>query len=286
LPKKLLHDFAHLGHAGHTADHHHFVNRDALISPRRQRAFLQRLQRALDEVIDQLFQIGAGDHFVEVLGTILVSGDERQVDFGRLGRGQFDLRLFSRFLQTLQRQLVLGKVNAFGLLEIGGEEFDQLAVEIFTAQEGVAVGRLHFEHAVADFEDRNVERAAAKVVNRDRLVFVLVEAIGQRSRRRLVDDAQHFKARDLASVLGCLTLGVVEIGRHGDDGLRHGFAQIGFRRFLHLLQDEGRNLRRRIILATGLDPSVAILALDNLNKERVPCLSWSWDRQNGGRSDA
>jgi hypothetical protein len=46
-----------------------------------------------------------------------------------------------------------------------------LAVEIFTAQEGVAVGRLHFEHAVADFEHGNVEGAATKVIDRDQSCF-------------------------------------------------------------------------------------------------------------------
>src|SRR3546814_15319775 len=104
-------------------------------------------------------------------------------------------------------------------LELFGEIFDDLAVEILAAEEGVAVGRLHLEHAVADFEDRNVEGTAAEVIDRDRLVLRLVEAIGERCRGRLVDDAQHFEAGDLAGVLGRLTLRVVEIGGDGDDGL-------------------------------------------------------------------
>src|SRR3546814_11344078 len=76
-----------------------------------------------------------------MLGTILVSGDEGQVDFGRLRRGQFDLRLFRRFLEALERQLVLGEVDALILLETSRQEFHQLGVEILAAQEGVAVGR-------------------------------------------------------------------------------------------------------------------------------------------------
>jgi hypothetical protein len=36
---------------------------------------------------------------------------------------------------------------------------------------------------------------------------LLVQAVGQRSGRRLVDDAQHFKTGDLAGILGCLALG-------------------------------------------------------------------------------
>ena len=94
--------------------------------------------------------------------------------------------------------------------------------------------------------------------------FGLVEAVGQRGRGRLVDDAQHFKAGDLAGVLGGLTLGVVEVGGNGDDGLVDLLAEIGFRGLLHLLQDEGGDLRGRIGLAVGLDPGVAVRRLDDL----------------------
>src|SRR3546814_6519972 len=83
-----------------------------------------------------------------------------------------------------------------------------------------AVGRFNLENAIADFQDRNVEGAAAKVIDRDGLAILLFQAIGQRRGGRLVDDAQHFTARALACILGCLTLGVVEIGRHGNDRLR------------------------------------------------------------------
>jgi hypothetical protein len=64
----------------------------------------------------------------------------------------------------------------------------------------------HLEGALADLEDRDVERAAAEVVDGDDLVALLVEAVGERRRRRLVDDAQHFEAGDLAGVLRGLAL--------------------------------------------------------------------------------
>ena len=69
---------------------------------------------------------------------------------------------------------------------------------------------------------------------------------------------------DLAGVLGSLALGVVEVGRDGDDGLLDRLAEIAFGRFLHLLQNEGGNLRRGIFLAVGLDPGVAVIGLDDL----------------------
>ena len=87
--------------------------------------------------------------------------------------GQLDLGLFRRFLQPLQRQLVLAQVDALLLLELVGQIVDQANVEILAAQEGVAVGRLHFEDAVADLQDRDVERAAAQVVDRNLPAFFL-----------------------------------------------------------------------------------------------------------------
>ena len=94
--------------------------------------------------------------------------------------------------------------------------------------------------------------------------FDLVETVGERGRGRLVDDAQHFKAGDLAGVLGGLALGVVEIGGNGDDGLIDLLAEMGLCGLLHLLQDEGGDLRGRIGLAVGLDPGVAVGGLDDL----------------------
>ena len=193
----------------------------------------------------------------------LIGGDEGQVDFGLRRRGELDLRLFGGFLQALQGQLVILEVDAVVLLEFLGEEINQDHVEVFTTQEGVTIGGLHLEHAVADLEDRHVERTAAKVIDGNRLAVGLVQAIGKRCRSRLIDDAQHFEAGDLARVLGGLTLGVVEIGRHGDHRLLDRLAEIALGGFLHLLQDEGRDLLRRIFLAARFHPGRAVLGLDD-----------------------
>jgi hypothetical protein len=66
-----------------------------------------------DQVTDEAFQLGAGqlhDHVQRL--TVRAHRDERLVDLGLGGRRQLDLRLFGRFLQTLQRHLVLGQVDA------------------------------------------------------------------------------------------------------------------------------------------------------------------------------
>ena len=133
--------------------------------------------------------------------------------------------------------MVLAQVDALLLLELVGDVVDQHLVEVVAAEVRVAVGADDLEHAVGHFEHRDVERAAAEVEHDDLLVLLLVEAVGQRRRGRLVDDARDFEAGDLAGVFGRLPLGVVEVGRHGDDGLVHLVAQVGLGRFLQLAQN-------------------------------------------------
>jgi hypothetical protein len=198
------------------------------------------------------------------LGACLVGRDERQVDARFLGRGQFDLGLLCGLAQALQRQAVVAQVDALLFLELVGEVVDDSLVEVLAAQERVAVGRLDLEDPVADVEDRDVERAAAEIVDGDLAGLLLVEAIGEGRRRRLVDDAHHLETGDLAGILGRLALGIVEIGRHGDDRLFDLFAEMALRRLLHLLQDEGGNLRGRVFLAAGLHPGVAVVAAHDL----------------------
>ena len=71
-----------------------------------------------------------------------------------------------------------------------------------------------------EFQDGDIESAAAQVVHGDDAFFALVEPVGQGGGRGLVDQAQHFQAGDAAGVFGGLSLRIVEIGRHGDDGFR------------------------------------------------------------------
>jgi len=63
-----------------------------------------------------------------------------------------------------------------------------------------------------DFDDRDVERAAAEVIDRDlAITFLLVQSERECGSRGFVDDALDFQSRDPAGVLGRLALGVVEI---------------------------------------------------------------------------
>ena len=112
-------------------------------------------------------------------------------------RAELDLGLLGRLLEPLQRHAVLAQVDALVLLELVDDPVDDALVEVVAAQERVAVGGLDFEDALADSQDRDVEGAAAQVVDGDGLVLAaLVEPVGQRRGRGLVDDAQDFETGD------------------------------------------------------------------------------------------
>ena len=96
---------------------------------------------------------------------------------------------------------------------------------------------------LANLEDRDVERAPAEVVDGDPLGVLLLEPVGERGRRRLVDDALHVEPGDLARVLRGLALRVVEVRGDRDDGLGHRLAQVRLGDLAHLRRGRSRSPR-------------------------------------------
>ena len=115
--------------------------------------------------------------------TACIRRDKRQVDLGLLRGRELDLRTL-RLLQTLQGHLVAlgGQVEAALRLELCNQPVHNALVEVIAAQVRITVGRLHLDDALADLKDRDIKGAAAEVIDRDRLVLLLVEAVGQSSR--------------------------------------------------------------------------------------------------------
>ncbi len=117
---------------------------------------------------------------------------------------------------------------------------DDALVPVVATEVGVARGRLDLEDAVAQLEQRDVESAAAQVEHEDRLVALgLVEPVSEARRGRLVDETEHFEPRDLAGLLGRLTLRIVEVRGDGDDRFGHRVAEVGLGVRLELHEDAG-----------------------------------------------
>lgn len=211
-----------------------------------------------EQISAQLLKTRPGDGGVEV--NAFVQGVN--LDRGLGGGGKGALCPLTGGAQTTQSPLVGGQVLLVLALEFLHKVVDHAVVEVLTAQVSVASSRLDFEDAVFDGEDGDIEGAAAQIENQHvplALAF-LVETVGNGSGCGLVDDAQHVEAGDGAGVLGGLSLTVVEVGRHSDDGVADGLAEVGLSGLLHLdehhrahfLGEEGLQLPLVFHLQLGL----------------------------------
>src|SRR5579864_2599061 len=109
----------------------------------------------------------------------------------------------------------------------------QQIIDVVATEMGVAVGGEDLvDVALAggdELQHGNIEGAATEIVDGNVAPLFFVQAVSQRGGSRFVDQAQDLKPSKFSSVLGGLTLRVIEIGGHGDDGAVNAFAEIGLR---------------------------------------------------------
>ena len=283
--EKFLHLLLHLRHPGHAADQNHVVDVGCLDTRIRDRSTARR-DRFLDQLFDQRLELGARQLDVQMFRTGGIGRDVRQIDVGLLARRQLDLRLLCRVLQALQREHILAEIDALLFLELADDVIDDALIEVFTAEERVAVGRQHFELLfpvhVGDLDDRDVERAAAQVIDGDLTIALVrfVETERERCRSRFVDDALDVEARDAARVLGGLPL---ESWKYAGTVIN---ASVTARRdilgrFFHLAQHFALTCGGASV-CRALDPGVAIRRLTILYDQlEVFCTSF---HRSAGRS--
>ena len=203
--------------------------------------------------------MAAGEGAREVARALLVGGDEGQVDGGFFGGRQLTLGAFAGFFEALEGHAVGAQVDAGFVFELLDQPVHDLLIEVFAAEVAVAGHAAHFEDAGVELEYRDVEGAAAEVVDGHDLVFaVFVEAVGEGGGGRLVDDAAHFEPGDAAGVFGGLPLRVVEVGGDGDDGVGDLFAQGVLGEVFDLGEDQRRDLLRAVLPIADLDADVAV----------------------------
>ena len=260
LAEEVLYDLLDGRNTGGTAHEDNLV--DILrLHTRILKRLAARLDGGLYQPVAELFEFGPCQRRDQVLRNTVYRHDVRQVDFRLRGARKLDFRLFGSFFQALHRHRVLAQVDVVVLHELLCQPVDDDVVEVIAAQMRVAVGRFYFEDAVAQLQDGNIERTASQVVHGYLHVLVgLVQTVSQRGGRRLVDDTAYLQTGDFARLLGGLTLRVGEVGRYGDDRLVHRGTEVIFRRLLHLLENDGRNLLRSIFTPVHLHARHVVLA--------------------------
>ena len=237
----------------------------------------------LDEVGDEVLELGPRERDDQVLRARGIGADERQVDLGAGRARQLDLRLLGRLLEPLEGDPVLREVDALGLLELLGQPVDDPLVEVVATEMGVAVRRSDLEDALGELEVADVERSAAEVVDGDLLFLLLVEPVRQGRCGRLVDDALDVEPGDPAGILRRLALGVVEVGRDGDDRLGDLLAEVRLRVTLQLLEDHRADLRRAepLVVPEHDDDRRRNSGPSRPGTGRGPCCAGPRDRPSG-----
>mmetsp|Transcript_9006 Transcript_9006/g.21102 ORF Transcript_9006/g.21102 Transcript_9006/m.21102 type:complete len:234 (-) Transcript_9006:4-705(-) len=137
---------------------------------------------------------------------------------------------------------------------------------------GVASGGLDLEDAVVDGQEGHVEGAATEIEDEDvaLAVSLLVKTVRDGGSSGLVDDAEHVEAGDDTSVLGGLTLRVVEVRGHGHDSVVDLLGEVCLGDLLHLEEHEGRNLLGHeglgLTLVVDLDGGLRGTLVDDLER--------------------
>jgi hypothetical protein len=149
----------------------------------------------VDEVGDEDLELAALERALEVLRARLVGRDEGQVDLGLERRAELVLGLLGCLLEALERDAVLAEVDAVLLLEASARSvLEHQVVEVFAAEVGVAEVARTVKTPLRSpgWRCRRCRRRG----RRPRCAGVrAVEAVGERRRRGLVDDALHVEAR-------------------------------------------------------------------------------------------
>ncbi len=237
--EEIVDQLANRGNARGAADEHDFVDlfrSDAGI----EHGLLAGAGGAIEDRLDELLE-----DFARNLALVAVAVGQLDVETRDGFAGEADLGIDRSLADGLHRARLRAQIDAVLGVDFVERNGEQQVVDVVAAEVRVAIGRLHFEDAVAQLEDGDVEGAAAQVIDGDGAFLGAIEAIGKRGRGGLVHEAQDFEARHAARIFGGLALRVVEVCGHGDDGLRYRRAEEALRIALELAQNVGGNFGRR-----------------------------------------
>ena len=136
---------------------------------------------------------------------------------------------------------LVGQVLLVLALELVDEVVDETVVEVLTTQVSVTSSGLDLEDTLLNGQEGDIESTTTKIEDEDVALTLglLVETVGDGSSSGLVDDTEDVETSNETSVLGGLTLRVVEVGGDSDDSVVDGATEVGLGSLPHLGQDHG-----------------------------------------------
>ena len=260
--KELLEEALDLWNTGRTTNQNDVVNL-ALLDLGILEDLLNWLERLLEQIVVEFFELGSGKGLREIVAIV------ESFDFntgGHLG-GKSTLGLLNLALKFTHGLEILGDIDVVLLVVQLHEVVDNSLVEIFTTQVSITSGSQNLEDTVVDGQEGDIESTTTEIVDDDlALVTSLVETVGNSCGGGFVDDAENVQSGDDTSVLGGLSLVVVEVSWDGNNGVGNGFSEVVLSDVLHLSKNHGGDLLGSEVLRCpsdiDLDLRLAILVND------------------------
>ncbi|KAH3670642.1 hypothetical protein OGAPHI_001157 [Ogataea philodendri] len=265
--EEVRNELLHLWNSGGTTNKNNLVNL-RLVKLGVLQNLLDRVQGGSEKILTKLLESGSGDGGVEV--NTLVQGVNLQRGLSRGGKSS--LGSLTSGSESSQSSLVTGEVLLVLSLEFVDEVVHQSVVEILTTQVSVTGSGLNLEDTVLDGKQRDIKSSSTKIEDQDVLLALalLVQTVGNGSSSRLVDNSHNVQTGNQTSVLGGLSLRVVEVSWNGDNSVVNLGSEESLRGLSHLGQDHrgdlfwGENLG--LTLELNLDLWLTAL-VDNLEWE-------------------
>jgi hypothetical protein len=213
------------------------------------------LDTAREDRLGETLELGTGKGVLEVLlGEESLNSDGGGLDGGKLALGLLD----GEHEAALGAGVLVDVGEAHGGEDLLEDVLGDEVINILTTKTGVTTSGLDLEDAVVNLEDGNIEGTTTKIEDKNGLGLgvdvdgLAIKTISKSSSGGLVDDTENLKTSNLTGVLGSSTLGVVEVGGDGDDGLVDGEAEVGLGSLLEVTKNHTRDLLRGEDLSTLL----------------------------------
>ena len=244
------HELLDLGDTGRTTNEDDLVD-GRLVDLGIAEDTLDGVHGGTEEVLAELLEASTGDRGVEI-NTLVERVD---LDGGLSRRGQCALGPLASSAKTAEGTSVGGEVLLVLALELLDEVVDEAVVEILTTQVSVTSGGLDLEDTLLDGQKRHIESSTTEIEDEHVALTsgLLVKTVGDGSGGGLVDDTKDVETSDHTSILGGLTLRVVEVGRDGNDSVGDGTTEVGLSGLAHLGEDHGGDLLGCEVLGLALE---------------------------------
>ena len=243
-------ELLNLGNTGGPTDQDDLVDR-RLVDLGVTEDTLDRLHGGTEEVLAKLLETGTGDRGVEVNALV----ERIDLNRGLSRRGEGTLGTLASSAETTKGTSVASQVLLVLALKLLDEMVDEAVVEVLTTQVSVTSGGLDLEDTLLDGQERHIESSTTEIEDENVALAdgLLVKTVSDSGSGRLVDDTEDVETRDHTSILGSLTLGVVEVGGDSNNGVGESSSEVSLSGLLHLGQNHRRDLLGCELLGLSLE---------------------------------